>query len=222
MTERAGKPKGAGKRKRPESGFAERLRQLKNKLELSQEQIAESAGVSPPTVSGWMSGKRLPSGGDLARLSRVFGCSIDWLLLGQAANRDDIDAAAQNLRADWQEMTEVVVAFALEEVVRSRAVAALRKRRGEHAGEGWETECHRAGMEAAAAALTPQALVKVASGAYVAAFERERLECEAAELTFHRRMAQVRSVERQTGREQPKMRSHAEAPVRAKRFKPPR
>jgi transcriptional regulator with XRE-family HTH domain len=217
MTQRAGRPKGSRKSATRPVAFADRLRQLLNGVGCSQAHLAASIGVATGTVSGWMSGGRLPAGEDLGRLSQFFGCSLDWLLLGQPGSDGPEEEAISALRADWREMTEVVVKFALNEIGRPGAVASARKRRGDHAGEGWGDECHRAAMEAAAAALSPQALIRIAGQAYKATHERERLEWEAAELLFHRRMAQVRSVERQTGREQSKMRAHAMAPLRAKR-----
>lgn len=59
------------------------LRTLREKRELSQEKLAELAGVSKETVADWENGVRTPSVEELNGLHESLGVSMDELILGQ-------------------------------------------------------------------------------------------------------------------------------------------
>ena len=76
-------------------GFSEKLAAARTKRGLSQEQLAESMGVSRQAVSKWESGESLPDIDNLLRLSALLMVSIDRLLReedGRAA--EQIEGAA--------------------------------------------------------------------------------------------------------------------------------
>lgn len=65
--------------------FARRLRQGIAQSEhagTAQYQLAKLIGVSPPTLSNWLTGKKLPSMETATKIAVVLDCSVDWLLQG--------------------------------------------------------------------------------------------------------------------------------------------
>ena len=58
----------------------ERLKQYLADEEITQTEFAKRAGVSQPTVWGWLSGEWLPAPETLKKLSAITGLSIDELL----------------------------------------------------------------------------------------------------------------------------------------------
>jgi DNA-binding XRE family transcriptional regulator len=61
------------------NNFPMRLRELRNKLGLSQTMLASLVGKNQRTYSTWETGRQEPSMDDIVRLSELFGCSIDDL-----------------------------------------------------------------------------------------------------------------------------------------------
>lgn len=60
--------------------FNERLKELRNEKELSQEELAKQSGLSRSAVSAWESGTRVPSAAAIIVLAKFFGVSSDYLL----------------------------------------------------------------------------------------------------------------------------------------------
>lgn len=60
--------------------MADKLAQLRRQSNYTQEQLAELLGVTRQAVSRWESGAAYPETEKLIRLSRLFGCSLDYLL----------------------------------------------------------------------------------------------------------------------------------------------
>lgn len=77
-------PEEGGKNK----GFGERLRKLRDSKSLTQRDVAQALGVATSSLQRYEDGW-LPKGDAIISLARFFGCSTDFLLLGQ------IDAAPQ-------------------------------------------------------------------------------------------------------------------------------
>lgn len=50
------------------------------RLGTSQHELGDRIGVSDKTVSRWEAGISLPGGAALVEMSKLFGCSIDYLL----------------------------------------------------------------------------------------------------------------------------------------------
>ncbi len=60
----------------------ERIGRLRCSINLSQEKLAEIVDVSRLTVWKWEKGKYWPTLLHLVKLAELFGCSIDYLVLG--------------------------------------------------------------------------------------------------------------------------------------------
>ena len=58
------------------------IREQRNKLSMSQEELAERIYVSRQTISSWENGKTYPDINSLVMLSEVFGITIDSLIKG--------------------------------------------------------------------------------------------------------------------------------------------
>ena len=56
------------------------IKEARESKDLTQEQAAESLGVHPNTVRGWESGAFKPTGKYLVKLSKLYGCSPEYLL----------------------------------------------------------------------------------------------------------------------------------------------
>lgn len=78
-----------------ERKIGDRIKELRQKANLTQAQLAEKLGFTSQTVSNWESGSREPDIAALAQLSSLFNVSLDYLLLGkqeEAITLDDMDA----------------------------------------------------------------------------------------------------------------------------------
>lgn len=62
--------------------FADTLRALMQEREVTQVQLADQAGVTQASVSGWLQGS-IPKGDVLYRLARCLRVSMEYLLTGQ-------------------------------------------------------------------------------------------------------------------------------------------
>ena len=71
-----------------------RLRELMVARGLSQRQLADLAGVSPPQVSHWLSGRYVPSTSSIRKLARGLEVSADTLFRESTAPVEDSHAAA--------------------------------------------------------------------------------------------------------------------------------
>ena len=60
-----------------------RLKDLRNKQHLTQNEIAISLGVSQNTISQWKTGERLPRADKLPLLAKILDCTVDDLLATQ-------------------------------------------------------------------------------------------------------------------------------------------
>ena len=74
--------------------FADRFMSLLESGGLKQIEIAEKAGVSRTSIIHWKSGRSLPSGMELYKLSKFFGCSMEWLLMGEEDEGKPIQSVA--------------------------------------------------------------------------------------------------------------------------------
>lgn len=69
-----------------ETGFAQRLKELRKKAGMSQEGLAEAIGISVMTVRRWEWGERTPRMDEIKNLSSIFGLSESELLNGVSPN----------------------------------------------------------------------------------------------------------------------------------------
>jgi transcriptional regulator with XRE-family HTH domain len=73
------------------------------RIGLTQTALAERLGTTQPNVSAWVNGSREPNREHLAAMSRLFGCSVDYLM-GLTTKRGELRAAAR--RGADDEMVE--------------------------------------------------------------------------------------------------------------------
>jgi putative molybdopterin biosynthesis protein len=76
-------------------GFRTNLRQMRTRLGLSQQELADLAGITRQTISGAETGQYVPSTAIALRLGRILGCSVEELfwLEGAAPVVEAIPAA---------------------------------------------------------------------------------------------------------------------------------
>lgn len=67
-------------------GLPERLREMREKYNISQEAVAERLGITSSSVSSYERGERTPSLPIILKLSYIYNCSVDYLL---GINNDD-------------------------------------------------------------------------------------------------------------------------------------
>jgi transcriptional regulator with XRE-family HTH domain len=60
--------------------FAERLRTVRNSIEMTQSQLALIAGLKPSAISHFETGRRAPSIQNLRRISHALCITTDYLL----------------------------------------------------------------------------------------------------------------------------------------------
>jgi len=60
--------------------FGEKLKEIRKRFGLSQEQLAEIMNVSRQAITKWESDNGLPDVSNLQELSKVFGLTVDYLL----------------------------------------------------------------------------------------------------------------------------------------------
>lgn len=70
--------------------LADKIINLRKKLGISQEQLAEQLGVSRQSVSKWESMQSMPDTAKIIQLAEIFGVSTDYLL------KDDIEEVEQH------------------------------------------------------------------------------------------------------------------------------
>lgn len=68
--------------------FGEKITILRKENYLTQEQFAEMLNVSRQSVSKWELGLSFPDTEKLIRISKVFSCSLDYLLKDEIESKD--------------------------------------------------------------------------------------------------------------------------------------
>lgn len=66
----------------------ERIKELRNKMGLTQAELAERSGFTPQTVSNWEGGTREPDIDTLVKLSSLFSVSLDYLISGKEQEKE--------------------------------------------------------------------------------------------------------------------------------------
>ena len=65
-----------------------RIASLRREAGLNQAELAQQLQISPSAVGMYEQGRREPSADTLVAMARLFGVSLDYLLTGQAADKD--------------------------------------------------------------------------------------------------------------------------------------
>jgi len=94
----------------------EKLAALRKEKEITQEQLAEMLGVSRQSVSRWEMDAAFPETEKLIRLSKILGCSIDFLLRAEMTRvqRNDVNASPEECFRFIRECGYFFLATALE------------------------------------------------------------------------------------------------------------
>lgn len=96
--------------------FGEKLRQLRKREGMSQEELAGRLNVSRQAISRWENEGILPDAGNLIQLNRLFGVSVDYLLHDEYDAEDDLPAvqrAQDNLRCRQNQQAGFVCSVGL-------------------------------------------------------------------------------------------------------------
>lgn len=88
-------------RKRWNMNFMENLRVLREKNNMTQEQLAERMEVSRQTVSKWESGASMPEMEKLVQLTEMFGCTMDGLLKGNMHLENQKESELYDEYGNW-------------------------------------------------------------------------------------------------------------------------
>lgn len=85
--------------------FNEKLKQLRQNREWTQEELADKLFISRTAVSKWESGRGFPSIESLKAISKVFDISIDELL----SNRELISIAENDKKRQKQKFQQLLL-----------------------------------------------------------------------------------------------------------------
>ncbi len=92
--------------------IAQQVKQRRQALGISQEELAERVYVTRQTVSNWETGKSYPDIGSLIRLSDLFGVSLDILLKGDLDEMKEQISDADRKRFDRDSAVYTVLLIA--------------------------------------------------------------------------------------------------------------
>lgn len=65
------------------------LERILHEKDIKQKEVAVSLGVSAPTVSDWVNGKKNPAGKNLIKLSNLLECTTDYILGVESEDASD-------------------------------------------------------------------------------------------------------------------------------------
>ena len=74
-------------------GIGKRIKERRQKLEMTQQELAKAVGVTPQHISAIEQDKRAPSLFTLAKLAEELGVTIDHLVTGKESVITDVIAA---------------------------------------------------------------------------------------------------------------------------------
>ena len=85
--------------------FAQRLKELRLEMGLTQAQLAKEAGLRQSHISSWESGLRMPLPDGLLKLANFFNCSVDYLL-GNDEN-EELSKEVRVLVSKYEKLNEL-------------------------------------------------------------------------------------------------------------------
>ena len=124
----------------------DRIRQIREDMEINQEQLAERAGLSKGFLSDVENGKRNIASENLLKIANVLGASVDYLLRGEVTESTktepviippELSQAAEESEWSYAETVELLEAH--RSVIARRSNKGLRK----FSVEDWK-ELHKA------------------------------------------------------------------------------
>lgn len=87
-----------------DTSIGQRIASCRKELGITGVQIKELTGISTGNLSGIENGSNLPSANALIGLSKVLGCSIDWILTGKTPILENFNPP--DLNEDESELLE--------------------------------------------------------------------------------------------------------------------
>lgn len=124
----------------------DRIRQIREDMEINQEQLAERAGLSKGFLSDVENGKRNIASENLLKVANVLGASVDYLLRGEvteSARNEPVvippELAQAAEESEWSYAATVELLEAHRSVIARRSNKGLRK----FSVEDWK-ELHKA------------------------------------------------------------------------------
>ncbi|KAB2429207.1 helix-turn-helix domain-containing protein [Bacillus sp. CH126_4D] len=87
--------------------FGQRLRELRNKKNISATALGKTLGIAQTTISNWENSGYEPSYEMLVKISRYFGVSVDYLVGNDNdVNKNEISRLAKELYEDLDDLPE--------------------------------------------------------------------------------------------------------------------
>lgn len=90
-------------------GLAERLKEQRLKVNMSQKEVANVLSVSPSIISNYERAERSPSIENLVTLAALYHCTTDYLLGIECKNKQSVDVSMLN-----DKQVELLQSFLLE------------------------------------------------------------------------------------------------------------
>lgn len=90
--------------------YGEKITNMRKENNMTQEQFAELMSVSRQSVSKWESGSSFPDTEKLIRMSKLFSCSVDYLLKDEIENKD-INQAQENDKAKKNYILGIILTY---------------------------------------------------------------------------------------------------------------
>ena len=75
--------------------FSERFNYLISESKMTQREVAEAIGITQSAVNHYKSGRSEPKSMELYKISKLFGVSIEWLLMGEETKADESSIIAR-------------------------------------------------------------------------------------------------------------------------------
>ena len=89
-------------------GISERLQELRKNAGLSQEQVAETLGLSRQAISKWESGQGKPDIENIIKLSELYHVSTDYILLGIEKKSLSSKPEKERLSAEYRKAISII------------------------------------------------------------------------------------------------------------------
>ena len=105
----------------PKNVFSKRLQELRNALDLSQEELAKKAKLQATAISHFETGGRKPSFENLRNLADALETTVDYLM-GRTDTQDAALGAGDQLYRDYEKLS------ASDREVAREMIAALARR----------------------------------------------------------------------------------------------
>ena len=121
-----------GGRRMDAGEMGKRLRDARNRLGKTQEEVADALGVASNSVWHWEAGRTMPATDRLVAVAQLYGTSVDWIL---GVTRGDLAALDPEIRLfleaeDWGSYTPLEQEFVRDAIRYVRKHRFLRSQLG--------------------------------------------------------------------------------------------